>query len=254
MKFKTLAFLLIFTFMTDAGIGTFPLPYPVEVFSRDTTFSVQRIIDGDTVEIQYNGNPTKVRLIGVDTPETVHPTKPVEAFGAEASAFTRNLLLGESVYLRFDREMTDRHGRLLAYLYRVPDGLFVNLEIVRQGYGNAYTRFPFKHMELFRQYEHRARKAGKGLWNTTTHSKTASPSAKIQTGGQQVPSVPQSVPTDHDEIEVYTTKTGTKYHRAGCRHLKSKKAIALKEAVKRYSPCSVCKPPNRETKNGHTNH
>ena len=103
-----------------------------------------------------------VRLIGVDTPETVHPQKAVEAFGKEASAFTRNLLLGEEVYLRFDHktasvvgELTDKidkYGRMLAYLYRVPDGLFVNLEIVRQGYGHAYTQFPFKHIELFRYY------------------------------------------------------------------------------------------------------
>ncbi len=76
MKFKTLAFLLIFTFMADAGIGMLPTPYPVEIFSGDPAFPVLKVIDGDTVEIQYNGNLTKVRLIGVDTPETVHPSKP----------------------------------------------------------------------------------------------------------------------------------------------------------------------------------
>ena len=243
MKFKTLAFLLIFTFMADAGIGMLPMPYPVEIFSGDPAFPVQKVIDGDTVEIQYNGELTSVRLIGIDTPETVHPTKPAGAFGKEASAFTRNLLLGESVYLRFDREMRDKYGRLLAYLYRAPDGLFVNLEIVRQGYGHAYTRYPFKHMELFRHYEHRAREAGKGLWDRTTHSKTASRSVNSQAGGQ-VPAAIQSVPTDPNKIEVYITTSGTKYHRAGCRHLrKSQNAISLKDAVKRYSPCSVCKPP-----------
>ena len=243
MKFKTLAFLLIFTFMADAGIGMLPMPYPVEVFSEDTTFPVQKVIDGDTVEIQYEGKPTKVRLIGVDTPETVHPHKPVQVFGKEASAFIRNLLMGESVYLRFDREMRDKYGRLLAYLYRAPDGLFVNLEIVRQGYGQAYTRYPFKHMELFRHYEHRAREARKGLWDKTTHSKTASRSANSQTDGQ-VPTAIQPAPTAPDEIEVYITTSGTKYHRAGCRHLRrSQNAIPLKDAVKRYSPCSVCKPP-----------
>ena len=88
------------------------------------------------------------------------------------------------LYLRFDREMRDKYGRLLAYLYRAPDGLFVNLEIVRQGYGQAYTRYPFKHMELFRHYEHRAQEARKGLWDKTTHSKTASRSADSQTDGQ----------------------------------------------------------------------
>ncbi len=174
MKFKIFAVLLLLTFMADADIKT--LSYPVEDFSKDKAVPVQRVIDGDTVEILYKGTPTKVRLIGVDTPETVHPTKPVQVFGKEASAFTRNLLMGESVYLRFnkdgtdkdrtDKDRTDKYGRLLAYLYRAPDGLFVNLEIVRQGYGYAYTQFPFNHMELFQHYGRQAQEAKKGLWET----------------------------------------------------------------------------------------
>ena len=83
--------------------------YPVEDFSSDTDYKVLRVIDGDTVKIDYNGKATNVRLIGVDTPETVHPNKPVEAYGKEASNFTKNLLLGESVYLRFDVEWTDTY-------------------------------------------------------------------------------------------------------------------------------------------------
>ena len=120
-----------------------PVSYPVEDFTGDIAYKVVRVIDGDTVKIDYNGKATNVRLIGVDTPETVHPNKPVEAYGKEASNFTKNLLLGESVYLRYDVERMDAYGRLLAYLYRAPDGLFVNLEIVRQRYGHAYTQFPY---------------------------------------------------------------------------------------------------------------
>ena len=226
MKFKIFAVLLLLAFLADADVKTWF--YPVEVFSKDAAFPVRRVLDGDTVEIQYDGNPMTVRLIGVDTPETVHPTKPVQVFGKEASAFTRNLLTGESVYLRFDEDRTDKYGRLLAYLYRVPDGLFVNLEIVRQGYGHAYTRFPFKHMELFRHYEQQARTAKKGLWESANIRE-----AEADRG---VPSI--------DEMEVYTTASGTKYHRDGCRHLRrSQKPISLKDARKRYSPCSVCNPP-----------
>ena len=164
----------------------------------------------------------------MDTPETVHPNKPVEAFGKEASAFTRNLLLGESVYLRFDVEQTDKYGRHLAYLYRVPDGLFVNLEIVRQGYGHAYTRFPFKHMELFKRYGDRARTAGKGLY------------------GGDAPAQPDKSPEvdRKSEGQVYVTRTGKKYHRDGCRSLsKSKIAISLAEAKRTYGPCGRCNPP-----------
>ena len=68
--------------------------YPVEDFAADRTYKVIRVVDGDTVKIDYNGKATNVRLIGVDTPETVHPNKPVEAYGKEASNFTKNLLLG----------------------------------------------------------------------------------------------------------------------------------------------------------------
>ena len=203
--------------------------YPVEDFTGDVAYKVVRVIDGDTVKIDYNGKATNVRLIGVDTPETVHPNKPVEAYGKEASNFTKNLLLGESVYLRFDVERTDTFGRLLAYLYRAPDGLFVNLEIVRQGYGHAYTQFPFKHMELFRYYGNRARTAGKGLYGA--------PQARVDSQSEASLAV-------ESEGEVYVTRTGKKYHREGCISLRrSKMPISLAEAKERYSPCGRCNPP-----------
>ena len=198
------------------------MSYPSEVFFGDTAYEVTRIIDGDTVEIRYNGKPTSVVLIGVDTPETVHPQKPVEAFGKEATAFTRNLLLGESVYLRFDGDRTDKYGRLLAYLYRSPDGLFVNLEVVRQGYGRVYTVFPFKHKALFQHYGRQAQNAGRGLWSV----------------GSNVP--PEEAPRTQT---VYITRTGSKYHRSSCRYLKySKEPISLEKAKQSYEPCSVCRP------------
>ena len=118
---------------------------------------------GDTIELKTETGLVKVRLIGVDTPETVHPQKPVEYYGREASQFTKNLLLGESVYLKYGQDDVDKYGRTLAYLFRVPDGMFVNFEIVRQGYGHAYTQFPFEYLELFRHYEQVARESGKGL-------------------------------------------------------------------------------------------
>lgn len=210
---------------------------PVEDFTQDTAYKVRIVIDGDTVVIGYKGTPTKVRMIGVDTPETVHPQKPVEEYGREASAFTKNLLLGESVYLRFDQEKKDKYGRLLAYLYRAPDGLFVNLEIVRQGYGHAYTLFPFKHLETFRYYELRARDAEKGLWNKR-------PVSQKPTGrtSQKVEPKAETQPTNLDTV--YATRSGRKYHRSGCRYLsKSQVPYTLEEAKARYSPCRVCKPP-----------
>jgi len=130
------------------------------------TYKVERVVDGDTVVLLMDGQPTKVRLIGVDTPETVHPKKAVEYYGKEASRFLKNLLGGEEVWVEYASENAtkDKYGRVLAYLYRAPDGLFVNAEIIRQGYGHAYTRFPFKYMEEFRSYERAAREAQRGLW------------------------------------------------------------------------------------------
>ena len=211
---------------TTTKTATSLMSYPTEVFFADTAYPVTRIIDGDTVEIRYDGKLTSVVLIGVDTPETVHPQKPIETFGKEASAFTRNLLLGESVYLRFDGNKTDKYGRLLAYLYRAPDGLFVNLEVVRQGYGKVYTTFPFKHKALFQHYSGQAQKAGRGLWSVG--------------GAEQQQVKTEEVPRTKT---VYITRTGAKYHRGSCRYLKySKIAVSLEKAKQSYGPCSVCRP------------
>ncbi len=141
-------------------------PYPKHDFSDSTPYPVVRVVDGDTIIVLKDGQRTNVRVYGVDTPETVHPKKPVERYGKEASRFTRNLLRGESVYLEYEpgQSPTDRYGRTLAYVYRAPDGLFVDVEIIRQGYGHVYTKKPSKYMQLLRFYERHAREAGRGLW------------------------------------------------------------------------------------------
>ncbi len=133
--------------------------------SAQETYRCIRVVDGDTIIVEIDGKKERIRLIGVDTPETVHPKKPVEHYGKEASAFTRKLTEGEVVRLEYDddTQRRDRYGRLLAYVY-LPDGTFLNAEIIKQGYGFAYTRFPFKYMEQFRQYERSARETGTGLW------------------------------------------------------------------------------------------
>ena len=121
---------------------------------------VKRVIDGDTLLLT---NGERVRLIGVDTPETKHPQKPVEQFGKEAYLFTQRMVEGKEVRLEFDWQKRDKYGRLLAYVYLI-DGTFLNAEIIKQGYGFAYTRFPFKYLDEFRRYEREARENGKGLW------------------------------------------------------------------------------------------
>jgi micrococcal nuclease len=205
-----------------------------------------RVIDGDTIVVADNGTSTTIRLIGVDTPEVLDPRKPVQVYGVEAGRFLRNLLVGETVYLE-DSEgpsILDKYGRRLCYVYRAPDGLFVNAEIVRQGYGHAYTTYPFKYLEAFRALEQRARDLQKGLWGPEGQV----PSEALGTGpstGTLPPKVADPAPrADPETVTVYITRTGAKYHRAGCRYLsKSMIPIALKEARTRYGPCSVCSPP-----------
>ena len=132
-------------------------------------YEVVRVIDGDTIVVAPNPFPPSargdhIRLLGVDTPESVDPTKPVERFGLEAVAFTRRLCEGRRVRLEFEPGNTqDRYGRTVAYVF-LEDGTLVNAEIIRQGYGYAYTRFPFARMEEFRALEAEARAARRGLW------------------------------------------------------------------------------------------
>lgn len=184
---------------------------------------VERVIDGDTVTVTGIGT---VRLIGVDTPETVDPRKPVQRLGQEASTFLRTLVHNKVVRLEYDLQRVDKYSRTLAYLY-LPDGTFVNAEIVKQGYGHAYTAFPFRHMEEFRGHERAARAGNRGLWATAPAlGALASP------------------PHNDAEATVYVTRTGAKYHAAGCRFLaRSQIPIQLGEASARYGPCSVCNPP-----------
>ena len=130
-----------------------------------STATVTRVVDGDTIVVSIAGRSEKVRLIGVDTPETVHPNKPVEYFGKEASAFTRKMADGQEVRLEEDGQSAnrDRYGRLLRYVF-LPDGRLLNAEIIAQGYGFAYVKYPFDRMEEFRRLEREAREKGRGLW------------------------------------------------------------------------------------------
>lgn len=126
---------------------------------------VVRVVDGDTIRVRLAGTEERVRYIGVDTPETVKPGTPVQCYGKAASAFNKRLLSGRRVRLVFDAEHRDRYGRLLAYVYRQPDGLFVNAELVRRGYAQTLTIPPnVSHAPEFRALARGARSAGRGLW------------------------------------------------------------------------------------------
>lgn len=139
--------------------------------------TVSRVIDGDTFE---TADGTKIRLLGVDTPEILDPRKDIQWFGKEASLKLREWIEGETVCLRQDRDKTqdiDKYGRLLRYAWKytngkqtsdntkILEGFFVNAAIIQQGYGFTYTKYPFHYLEDFRKYERVARESNRGLWN-----------------------------------------------------------------------------------------
>jgi endonuclease YncB( thermonuclease family) len=132
-------------------------------------YHVSEFVDGDTIIVDMNGHPETLRFIGVDTPETHDPRKAVQCFGQVAAEFTKSLIGKNNVRLESDPINTnrDRYNRLLRYVY-LPDGRLVNGEIIRQGYGFAYTGFPFTKSVEFLGYQKSAREQGIGLWGKCT--------------------------------------------------------------------------------------
>jgi len=132
---------------------------------KDTTHTVIKVVDGDTIDIDLNGKTQRVRLIGVNTPETVHPNKTVECFGKEASDYTRSKLLDKKVVIEVDdsQGMYDKYNRLLAYVY--VDGKNFNLDLIVNGYAYEYTyNIPYRYQKEFKEGQVFAEKHETGLW------------------------------------------------------------------------------------------
>jgi micrococcal nuclease len=128
--------------------------------------TVKRVVDGDTIEIAIGGKTERVRLIGIDTPETKHPTKGVECYGPEASAYTEQLLpTGTALRVERDIEARDKYGRLLLYVYIADSNVFVNLDLVMNGYARPMVFEPnTAHKADFAQAATQAELRNVGLW------------------------------------------------------------------------------------------
>jgi micrococcal nuclease len=135
-------------------------------------FIVTAVVDGDTLDIDApdgNSPATRIRLWGVDTPETKNPRTGVMYFGPEAAAFTKDLVLHQQVtiYLEPDRNSRDRYNRLLAYV-QLPDGTYLNERLLSEGLAYADVRFQHLYFNKYQQLESVARSAKKGLWQSVT--------------------------------------------------------------------------------------
>jgi micrococcal nuclease len=128
-------------------------------------FLVIEVIDGDTIRVNVRGKSESVRLLAIDTPETKDPRKPVQCFGSEATKKMQTFVNGKYVKLIDDRSQgqRDKYQRLLRYVY---DGnVFVNREMVAQGYAFSYKQYPTKHLNEFSKLEQQAQEKNLGLWN-----------------------------------------------------------------------------------------
>lgn len=196
---------------------------------------VTRVIDGDTVEILMAGKKESIRLIGVDTPETKHPTKGVQPYGPEASAFTKKNLDGKTVWVEFDVQERDKYQRLLGYIWTSQDtknkANMFNYRLVSEGYAQLATFPPnVRYVELFKAGQTEARENNRGLWGLKQPSPTT--------------------PKAPSKKAFYVGNANSKiFHTPDCtagRKIKAKNAVRFKsreDAVsKGFKPCGVCKP------------
>lgn len=200
----------------QAVTTTTPTPETAQQKQQDRLFLVTRVIDGDTIEIEGG---QRVRYIGIDTPETVDPRKPVQCFGVEASNKNKDLVSGKRVRLEKDVSETDKYNRLLRYVYI--DNLFVNLELVKEGYAYSSTYPPdVKYQNQFVEAQRLAKEQNKGLWSScpvftpTTPTVTTTPPLTPATTVTATP--PPQQPSSCD-IKGNISSGGEKiYHVLGC--------------------------------------
>lgn len=181
--------------------------------SSDDIYQVVRAIDGDTIEVLIDGQKKAVRYIGINTPETVHPSKPAECFGKEAS--DKNKALVEGTYVRLEKDIseTDKYGRLLRYVY-IGDTM-INKALVEGGYAHVSTYPPdVRHTEEFRKAEESARESKSGLWGDTCLG---------ETDVNDIPTnstiTPTSVPTPSSQCTIKGNINADEekiYHMIGC--------------------------------------
>jgi micrococcal nuclease len=207
-------------------------------------YQVADVIDGDTFRLS---NGEKVRLIGIDAPESHYSYKlirdveeqgadaeTIRALGALSARYLESIAAGRDVVLAFDQANSatghrDRFGRLLAYV-SLSDAsgaplVCINDMLLDAGYANVYSRYPFDRVDWYRSAEAAAREAQRGLW---------APDAL---------NTPESYALTHVEEPLFVTRTGTHYHRANCRSLRlSKVRLEDRHDPDRYEACRICKP------------
>ena len=173
-KYKVKSILIPLIIISTGGatyFSTTPHSFSKKVIPKieaNKQYEVSKIVDGDTLDIKVGTQSVRVRMLGVDTPETVDPRKVVQCFGKISSDKTKELLLKHSVTLETDptQGITDKYGRVLAYVYR-DDGLFINKYLLENGYAHEYTyNIPYQKQSEFKELAKTAQTNKLGLWNS----------------------------------------------------------------------------------------
>lgn len=186
----------------------------------NTLYTVASVIDGDTLKITVNGKSETLRLIGIDTPETADPRKPVQCFGKEASNKAKELLAGKKISIEADPSQgeRDKYGRLLVYVRR-SDGLFYNQYMIEQGYAHEYTyNVPYKYQAEFKAAQKAAQEAQRGLWSSTTCNGNTTQVVPTTTT-QSAPTATTDQPTQQQSGGKYYTSShykATRYYPEAC--------------------------------------
>ncbi len=200
------------------------------------------VTDGDTISVMRDEKAAKIRLHGIDCPEFNQP------FGTKAKQFASDMVFGKVVRVECRSTGTDKYGRLLGNVVRA-DGKILNHELLRAGLAWWYRQYAPKDKDLA-ALEAEARTAKRGLW---ADKDPVAPWDFRHGTGPKAPreAVNKQGPKESDprEATVYVTRTGKKYHREGCRYLRSSKIpISRKQAIKEgYEPCSVCAPSSMQS-------
>ena len=221
-----LAALMVFSACTNPGSGQETQPEEPSTFVE---VEVQRVVDGDTIIVSLDGANERVRMIGIDTPESVAPDASRNVpYGKIASAFTKEKLEGKTVELEFDVEERDQYGRILAYVYI--NGEMFNKTLLDEGHASVYTWPPnVKYVEVFKEAQIAAREAGKGQWSSDSGSVSGSEA--------------------EGEINYIGTTNSRKFHTMNCelgKSISEKNAAHFStrdEALDAgFVPCKSCNP------------
>ena len=198
---------LLTLYLPSASVRGFA--YPTQPSGLPSAIVVT-VIDGDTADVVLNGRTERLRMIGIDTPETRDPRTPVQCFGHEASTRANELLAGQTVHLEADasQDTRDRYGRLLVYLW--VGGRLFNVDMIAEGYAHEYTfEAAYKYQTLFKEAEQEANVSNRGFWSPSTCNGDTSQPAAVAGSAVYLPLVQKAVPMVAPTVEPTATTAPT---------------------------------------------